>query len=314
LTEKIDLHDAALNAVVLVTCNAFPVLNASERLYATALTARGLQVSVAPWNGPRAAFYGDGAIILRSNWDFHYELGAFLYWLNDLEDRHSTVYNPPEVVAWNADKRYLLDLAARGVRVPITRIVPNDRDAIIQVFDELGWRQAVIKPSVGASGYEVELARRADILQLHARQRWTTRSPVIVQEFLPQLQQTGELSFVFFDGAFSHALLRRPIAGEFRINSRYGGETFPVVVPQTAVQQAQSALSVWNRPLLYARVDGVMRNDVFILTELELNEPDLDLHLAQGAADLFADATVRRLCQPETYDVPHELLPGLPAR
>jgi glutathione synthase/RimK-type ligase-like ATP-grasp enzyme len=301
---------AAPHPVVLVTCNAYPDLNASERLYAAALTARGCKVAAARWNGPSGAFDTDAAIILRSNWDFHYDPGAFLEWMMGLRHKGRTIYNQPEVVAWNVDKHYLLDLASRGVRTPMTRIVPNDRDAITRVFDEANVDQAVIKPSVGASGYDVELVTREDLRRRQKRQLWTRRSPVIVQEYLPELRQTGEISCVFFDGVFSHALLRRPVTGEFRVNSRYGGETSLMSVSHAIVRQAQKALAVWNQPLLYARVDGAIRNQVFILTELELNEPDLDLHLAPGAADRFADATLKRLRHPDAYSVKHELVPS----
>lgn len=290
--------DTSMKSIVLVTCSAVPELNISERLYAEALIARGCRVSVAPWNGPADVFRTESTIILRSNWDFHYEPDAFLDWLMSLKESRKTVFNPPEVAAWNVDKCYLLDLASRGIRIPHTRTVPNDREAISGVFRELNWPQAVIKPSIGASGYDVKLVRPEELLRSEAGQTWTKRSPVIVQEFLPELGQGGEISCVFFDGKFSHSLLRQPAADEFRINSRYGGTTSLCSVSPRVVQQARGSLAVWDYPLLYARVDGVLRGGDFILTELEVNEPDLDLHLAPGAADRFADATLRRLDAP----------------
>src|SRR5262249_23070240 len=160
----------------------------------------------------------------------HYQREAFVGWLEGLRRDGKTVFNPPEMVLWNLDKRYLFELAGKGVHVPRMRVVPNDLAAITAVYDEFGWEQAVIKPTVGASGHEVEGARGVALAGAGGR----GRSPVIVQELLPELSQTGELSCVFFGGEFSHAFVKQPTAGEFRINSQYGG-VIEAARPATAI-------------------------------------------------------------------------------
>ncbi|MEZ0171130.1 hypothetical protein [Microvirga sp. TS319] len=45
----------------------------------------------------------------------------------------------------------------------------------------------------------------------------------------------------------------------------------------------------------YARVDGLVRSDGFMLTELELIEPYLYLEFAKGAAERLANALLQRL-------------------
>lgn len=112
---------------------------------------------------------------------------------------------------------------------------------------------------------------------------------------MPELQEMGELSCVFFDGHFSHAALKQARPGEFRVNSRYGGGVRGVPVAPDIVRQARAVLEALDQPPLYARVDGVLREGVLILMELEVNEPGLMLDLDPRAADRFADATVRRI-------------------
>jgi glutathione synthase/RimK-type ligase-like ATP-grasp enzyme len=281
--------------IVLVTCNTFPDLNASEQLYADALRTRGIPVRVAPWNGDVSPFHNASAIILRSNWDFHHDPSTFRSWLTDLKARGALIVNPPDLVLWNMDKHYLIDLQRRGVRVPESRIVDNDPQAIANVFDAFGWKRAVIKPTIGASGFDVELVDRKTVINTKDCLNWTQRTPLIVQEYLPELQEAGEISCIFFDGMFSHALLKRPAVGDFRVNSRYGGRVFPLEPSPSIVEEARSVLDVLDGPVLYARLDGVVREDRFLLTELEINEPDLDLDLAPGSAERFADATHRWL-------------------
>src|SRR5688500_3673165 len=127
--------------VALVTCLAWPELSASDRLYAEAL--RGLSVDVvgAPWNGPPELFAGVDLVVLRSNWDYHHDLARFTAWLDGLEQRGTAVQNAPGLVRWNLDKRYLLDLERRGVRVPETEVAPADPSAIDAVLARRGWQQ-----------------------------------------------------------------------------------------------------------------------------------------------------------------------------
>lgn len=296
-TSTPEVHGRAPVALrlALVTCTLYPDLNASETLYAEALQRRGCIPKAVPWNGPMTPFQAADAIIFRSNWDFHYDPEAFVAWVEGLKSVPIPVLNPPDLVLWNVNKHYLLNLGARGVAIPRSRIVANDAMGIAAVFDEFGWKQAIIKPTVGASGHDVELISRQALDAPGDTQPWTRRNRVLVQEYLPEVSQSGEISCVFFDGEFSHALLRHPAAGDFRVNSRYGGATERLPLPTETVEQARVALTVLPEMPLYARVDGVLRGHQFLLTELELNEPDLDMHLFPEAAERFADATLARL-------------------
>src|SRR5262245_50458697 len=104
--------------VTLVTCRTWPELFPSDQLYGSALAARGVKVAVAPWNGPFEPFANAGAVVLRANWDYHQELPRFSAWLDALDACSVPVFNPTELVRWNLEKGYLLQLAECGVRVP----------------------------------------------------------------------------------------------------------------------------------------------------------------------------------------------------
>lgn len=280
--------------IVLVTCNRWPHLSESDRLYAHALEARGVRVRAAPWNGAFEAFDAADAIVMRAAWDYFDAPDAFAGWLDALTHVDGAVFNPPAMMRWNLDKRYLLDLAGRGVAVPETRVVPSDPDAVAQATTAMGGGPVVVKPSIGQSGHHVA---RVDGDTLPSAIVAAEGRPVIVQRFVPEVQETGELSCVFFDGAFSHAFLKRPAPGEYRVNSQYNGRNEPVVPSTATIEQAGSVLRGLPEMPLYARVDGVMRGDRFMLMELELIEPGLGLQLDPPAADRFAEATLRRLGQ-----------------
>ena len=159
----------------------------------------------------------------------------------------------------------------------------------------LALADAVIKPTVGASGFGVERVSRGGETEAVARLRAVTSSPrVLVQEFLIEVA-TAESAGVFIAGVFSHGLRRVPAAGEFRVNSQYGGRVEAAGLDAEMVEAMTRTLRYLPREPLYARIDGVRRNGRFLLMEVEVNEPGLGLHLAPGAVDRFAEALPARV-------------------
>jgi glutathione synthase/RimK-type ligase-like ATP-grasp enzyme len=147
---------------------------------------------------------------------------------------------------------------------------------------------------VGASGDGVELVhltRSGGLTGLGALRA----GPVLVQEYAPEIARAGEVAGVFFDGAFSHGLRRIPSAGEFRVNAQYGGTTEPCSLRERAVAAMAAAIGFLPARPVYARVDGVEREDALVVMEVEVNEPGLGLDLVPGAAERFAAALERTL-------------------
>ena len=166
-------------------------------------------------------------------------------------------------------------------------------------LDALGLADAVMKPLIGASGFGVERVRRGGEAEALDRARSGTRTGrVLVQEFLPAVRD-GEMAGVFFEGTFSHGLRRVPAPGEFRVNSQYGGRMEATRLPAATVDAMASVLALLPGRPLYARVDGVVTDDGFVVMEVEVNEPALGLDLAPGPADRFAAAILARLSEVE---------------
>lgn len=279
--------------IVLATCAAWPELSLSDQCLADALRARQQPLMVAPWNGSFEPFAEATAVVVRSTWDYHEAPDAYLTWLARLDPRRT--FNEPSLIRWNLSKAHVLDLARRGVRVPRSLEVAADPAAIAEALRALDLREAVIKPLIGASGFGVERVRRgteaADLERARTRKRFDR---ALVQEFVAEIRD-GELAGVFFDGAFSHGLRRRPAPGEFRINAQFGGTMEAAAFPADIVEEMTDVLALLPRSALYARVDGVIRDGRFVLIEVEVNEPGLGLDLAPPSADRFAEALLRRL-------------------
>ncbi len=276
--------------IVFATASDQPDITPSDRLYAQALERHGFRVAGAPWDGPPEAFAAADAVVLRSTWGYYRALAEFRDWTEAVAVA-TRLFNPIGLVRWNLRKDYVGKLAAAGVRVPGTRIVSRDAAAIERVFDETGWQRAVVKPATGASGHSVELLTRDAVTVAVAK---LAAGDVLVQEFLPEIAE-GELSLVYFDGVFSHAIRKRPPAGEFRSNSRYGPTRNAETPPSVAVEQGAACLRTLPELPLYARVDGVLRDSQLIVIEVEVLEPALFMEFDPPSAERFAEATVRRL-------------------
>lgn len=283
--------------VAFATYSASPDLTADDALAADALRSDGVIVSAAAWDDAHVDWSQFDAIVIRSTWNYHHHPVEYAAWLHALHRADGTLWNPAAVVLGNMHKRYLADWAARGVAVIPSHVVPAASNADLpQLLDTRGWDEAVIKPAVSASADGTwrtsRVSARADQPRF-ARQHCV--QDVLVQPYLPDVASRGEWSLVFFAGRFSHAVLKRPAPGDFRVQGHFGGDSALAVPHPDLVAQAHAVLSMIDAPLLYARVDGIDVDGQFMLMELEINEPCLFLGCAPEAPARFSNAIIAAL-------------------
>lgn len=293
--------DGAMKRIAFVTFGPAPDMTADDALAAAALEEQAVRVVSVPWDSRDMDWSQLDAVVIRSTWDYHRRCDDFCVWAERVEAAGTPLWNPAAVVRWNADKRYLRDLERAGVSVvPTEWIRRGSRADLRAVLERRGWQRAVVKPSVSATGYRTSLID-GDGVDEHAPAlaALLEDADALVQPFLPQVQREGEWSFVFFAGgdgelAFSHAVLKRPAPGDFRVQVEYGGSHTGATPPARLRRQvemiARQVACVAPGPLLYARLDGVVASDAgagmggFMLMEAELIEPALFLACADGAA------------------------------
>ncbi|HSQ30896.1 MAG TPA: hypothetical protein VLN49_13650 [Gemmatimonadaceae bacterium] len=283
--------------IALATYERAPALAPDDRRLIPALERLGIRAEPAVWSDRSIRWRDFDAVIIRSCWDYHIRFGEFETWLDALEADAVPLWNPATLIRWNADKRYLLDLAGRGVAtVPTMIAMRGHADAVESLATAEGWDRFVIKPAISASGYETFALRTPlDDASRATIARVASLGAVLVQPFADEIARFGELSFTFFDGVFSHATVKRARAGEFRVQTEHGGTVESIVVERALIDQAAAVVrSLGVRPL-YARVDGITRDGAFLLMELELIEPNVFMSYAENAADRFARAIAQRL-------------------
>lgn len=291
-------------SIALATYATLPQLATDEQLVIGALSTLGVRAVAAVWDDPVSWEQFD-AVIIRSCWDYHRRPDEFFAWIERVSARGVPIWNPPAMLRWNSRKTYLHDLAIGGVRTVPTLWLAGDGArrstlSLARILDDTGWDVAVVKPVVSASAHETwKLTReeaRANGAAHDARlQALVAHRGVMVQPFVPEIESDGEWSLQFFDGTFSHAVLKRAAPGEFRVQREFGG-THETVTPDAAIlSQAERALRSAPGDSLYARVDGVILRGELVVTELELLEPALFLDAHPDAPARFAAAITRAL-------------------
>ena len=268
---------------------------------APALKVRGFKAELVLWNeaGRRAGEFA--AMLPLFVWDYFQGDNSqkFLAQI-EMAAKVTTVLNPPEILNYNSDKRYLEDLEKRGAPV-ITAMTVNKvtPDITAQAFKTFGCDTIVIKPQVGAGAWRQALLSKGDS---YPAAEDLPPARAIIQPFLPSVLTEGEYSFLYFDGEFSHAVNKRPKDGDYRIQSSYGGRELAYDPAQSELAVAQTVLSYLPQTPLYARVDLLRGLDGELkLIELEMIEPYLYLGFAAGegraneGAIKLAGAIARRL-------------------
>jgi len=250
-----------------------------------ALDGAGIEAVATPWIAHAERADGlrrfDRVLPLLA-WGYHFQHARWLRACETWGRERAPVSNPAPILAWNSDKRYLLELAAKGVAIPPS-ICSDDitTDMLERAFEATGASELIVKPAVSGGAWKTQRLRPGDAVDA---ERGTE---MLLQPYLPTIESEGETSLLYFGGRFSHAVNKRPVPGEFRIQEEFGGAYALVPEPDAgALALAGQVLSAVGEPLLYARIDIVPDADGrWLLMEAELIEPDFYLGVdpAQGA-------------------------------
>jgi hypothetical protein len=286
------------------TAPALPEIQRDDAPLAAALEARGHTVTPLIWDRDDARAFD--AVIVRSCWDQHLAADRFVAWARSVEAAGVALHNPAETLAWGLDKRYLRELGKRGATIPLTtwvdRGVAPDLGALM---DARGLDEVVVKPIVSLSAWETHRIPRAAAEGAQPElARLCAERDVMIQELIPEVETAGELSFVFLDGAYSHAVRKRPKPGDFRVQEDFGGTREAAHPDDALIAQAAAIVATAPGPLLYARLDAVEVGGTLTLMELELLDPVLFFRF--GPADA-PDRLARALSEKRAPRLPGNL-------
>ncbi len=257
----------------------------------------GWSLDTLPWDSTGVDWGSYDITVIRSTWDYQHQVAKFLATLANIE-KTGCLQNSVAIVRDNIEKTYLRSLAARGIPTMPTlwrdRLQPGELPSL---FNELDTTELVIKPTISATAQGAwRLTPATASAQASEIEAYYANRALLVQPFLGQVVSEGEYSLFYFNGDYSHAILKAPKTGDFRVQEEHGG-LITAIRPDALMHRAgERAMAALEESTLYARVDLVRTPEGgdFWLMEFELIEPALYLRMDPGAPMRFARAVVKR--------------------
>ena len=234
--------------------------------------------------------------VFRSCWNYHVKFPEYKIFLNRLRGLGIPCHNPLDVVVWNLNKSHIIEFEKLNfngqIPVPKTKYYQTGRSISETDIETRSTNDfLVVKPAVSLNGFETYLLPTENIKKIvDTVNRLLQDRDVLIQDYVPEIKSTGEVSLIYFNGKFSHAIRKLAAPGEFRIHQEHGGTRQPMQPSQQAIEFGDAILKQVKQKLLYARVDYVESKNGPLMIELEVTDPMLFLLADSQAPARFADA------------------------
>lgn len=279
--------------IALLTCEKLPDLTPEDQQLIPALAKHNIEAKAVIWSNKTINWNDFDYLIFRNTWDYFEKEIEFIIWLDQIEKLGIKTLNPIEIIKKNIHKFYLREMEKQGITILPTVFIDKTDNLNLAERIPSHWKKAVIKPAFSAGSYLTEVFEVSAIQEIN--KQYTTiasEKELLLQEFMPQIQTLGETSFIFFNKKFSHAVNKKPIDGDFRVQSQFGGKYNLVQPSQELIEKALKIVHTFQDDLLYARVDGIVIDNDLYLMEIECVEPDLYFNLSKGSLEQFVAAIV----------------------
>ncbi len=263
--------------------------------------------------------------------DFIRKVSDLSFRLQSIKDKNIPLCNSLMMVKAGIDKAvYLKALEQQGIDIIPTQWISIEEKSIKKIMAERGWNKVILKPTISTLSWQTfYIEKRGEDFVISAPeyqdnkpfadncnltetagvkphvdpeqvfQQLTAENDLfMVQKFMPNILTQGEVSFVFIDGVFSHAVKKIVADGGWVAHELFGGKNTMTRVSQ---QDERWATKVYKKitdlygELLYGRVDAIAdeQGDLKLL-ECELIVPRLFLNEGQ-AVDRYADAILKQI-------------------
>lgn len=278
-----------------------------DALLQKALEDLGLKVCRKAWDDTQFDWSSAHALLFRATWDYFERIDEFRTWLHKVREQ-TLLINPADLIHWNLDKHYLLELEQKGIRIPNTLLLEKGSTlSLKEHYAELQAQGAkdkrcVLKPCISGGAWHTYLIEADQIDKYEEIYRTLiAQEAFLLQEFQFKVPEEGERSYMVFGGEFSHAVLKKAKAGDFRVQDDFGGSLHQCM--PTAEEQviAMKVVEACPDKALYARVDLFKDNhNEWALAEIELIEPELWFRKDSQSAPRLATAVKHFLDEKKT--------------
>jgi glutathione synthase/RimK-type ligase-like ATP-grasp enzyme len=279
--------------IALLTCEKLPDLTPQDRPLIAQLARHDITATAVIWDDPSINWNDFDYLVFRNTWDYFEKETEFNLWLDQIEKLGIKTLNPIAIIKQNKHKFYLREMEQQGIKILPTLFIDKTTNLNLKELMPSHWKKAVLKPAFSAGSYLTEVFEATDIEKINTQYKTiASEKDLLLQQFMPEIQTVGETSFIFFNKKFSHAVNKKPVPGDFRIQVQFGGIYRLTHPNDELIAKAQKIVDTFTGKLLYARVDGIVIDNELHLMEVECIEPDLYFNLSEGSLERFVNAIV----------------------
>ncbi len=278
--------------IALATCGRLPEMSDSDQKLIPEFAKHKIEAVPTIWDNPEIIWENFDAVIIRNTWDYYTKFPLFVKWLDTLEATGIQVLNDLKIIRKNCHKFYLKEIIEKGFRVIPTIFLNSNTE--ISNDDLLKYQKMVLKPAVSAGSYKTEILTDGDLNYQNIRSK-TIDGDWLLQPFLPEIQTEGEISMIFFGNEYSHAIIKKPTDGDFRVQKQLGGQYIPYSPTQVLLDELNPVFKIFGDEFLFGRIDGVMLGGKFHIMEIEMLEPDLYFDFFPEKVALFCEKAVEMI-------------------
>ena len=261
-----------------------------DELVMNALKKFNLKVNKKDWHDAAFDWSTTRSVIFRSTWDYFDKFDEFKTWLNKIKNQCFLI-NSHEIISWNVDKHYLLDLQKKGIPIPESIFIPKNKSIDLSLLMKKNqWDEIVVKPTISGAAKNTYRLKEEDLSSFQNKwENLISQEDFIVQEFQKQVISKGEVALMVFGGKYTHAVLKQAKKGDFRVQDDFGGSIAIYSPDKEMIELAEKSVKTMSPVPAYARVDVIWNNNSkLVVSELELIEPELWFRLNPHAADVLA--------------------------
>ena len=262
-----------------------------DNLLKTELEKLGLRVIKKAWNSLDFNWSETKFAVFRSTWDYFEKFRDFKTWLEKVKEE-TTFINSYELINWNLDKKYLIELNKKGINIPTSEVITKEDNITLEsLFKKYDFNEAIIKPAISGAARETYKISKNNFHEYEKKfLNLKSKEDIIFQEFLSNIVSKGEISLIFIGENYTHAVKKIAKEGDFRVQDDHGGSVEVYNASKEEILFAQNCLSKCPTLPIYSRVDIIYDNESEIsLGEMELIEPELWFRNNKVSAKLLAN-------------------------
>ena len=256
------------------------------------LTSLGLNVNRKSWSDKSYKWEDTKFAIFRTTWDYFDRYDEFFKWIEKTKMKTKFI-NSEEIIKWNIDKKYLIELEKKGINIAPTILIKNtEKINLKQLFHTTKWKEAVIKPAISGAAKNTYRVNKENYTEYEKKfNDLIKEESMLFQEFLDDILKNGEISLILIEGKYTHSIKKIAKKGDFRVQDDHGGKVVDYNATHGEINFAKKCLEATDYTPIYARVDIIYdNNNKPSLSELELIEPELWFRNYPQAAKLLAES------------------------